>query len=233
MAQAWRMTPMKAKTKRREAQSGAEAAASNGEGLYGVHPGVLMVQKWVNELKEKTGRSLGEWIALVKKEGPKDETAQREWLKKKHKLGTNSAWWIAERVNGKNSEDSDPELYLKTAVLYVEEQYSGGRAPLRTLYDVLLEMGKGLGSDVKACPCKTIVPLYRNHVFAQIKPATNSRIDLGFALAKYKGKLPKRVIDTGGAAKKDRITHRIEIQSASDIDGDVEKWLKTAYELDA
>ena len=85
---------------------------------------------------------------------------------------------------------------------------------------------------MKACPCQTIVPLYRNHVFAQIKPTTNTRIDLGFALAKYKGKLPKRIIDTGGLAKKDRITHRIELKSADEIDSEVKKWLKTAYELD-
>ena len=75
--------------------------------------------------------------------------------------------------------------------------------------------------------------LFRSHVFAQIKPTTNSRIDLGFALAKYKGKLPKRLIDTGGLAKKDRITHRIEIADAAQVDDDVRKWIKTAYELDA
>jgi hypothetical protein len=55
---------------------------------------------------------------------------------------------------------------------------------------------------------------------------------MGFALAKHKGKLPKRLIDTGGLAKKDRITHRIEITEASQIDADVRKWIKTAYELD-
>jgi hypothetical protein len=31
-----------------------------------VHPGVAMVRRWVSELKEKTGRSVDEWIALVK-----------------------------------------------------------------------------------------------------------------------------------------------------------------------
>jgi hypothetical protein len=81
------------------------------------------------------------------------------------------------------------------------------------------------------CPCKTFVPLYRNHVFAQIKPTTNTRIDLGFALGNMK--VPKRLINTGGYEKKDRITHRIEIASAKDIDADIKKWLKTAYELDA
>jgi hypothetical protein len=148
-------------------------------------------------------------------------------------LGTNSAWWLAERAEGKGGEDSDPDVYLRAAVQYVDEQYSGPKEKLRPIYDRLLGLGKSLGDDVKACPCKTIVPLYRNHVFAQIKPTTNTRIDLGFALAAHKGKLPKRIIDTGGLAKKDRITHRIEITSVTEIDDDVKKWLKTAYELNA
>jgi len=56
---------------------------------------------------------------------------------------------------------------------------------------------------------------------------------LGLALAKYKGKLPKRLIDTGGLAKKDRITHRMELKAVEEIDGDLQQWLKTAYDLDA
>jgi hypothetical protein len=210
-----------------------KTGAAKSQSLYGVHPGVAMVQKWVAELKEKTGRSLDEWIALVKKEGPKDEKGKREWLKTKHKLGTNAATWIAERAEGKGGEEDSPEAYLKSAVRYVEEQYGGPKEKLRPIYDELLDLGKSLGDDVKACPCKTMVPLYRKHVFAQIKPTTNSRIDLGFALAAHRGKLPKRIIDTGGLAKKDRITHRIEVKSAAEIDDEVKKWLKTAYELDA
>src|SRR5215467_664771 len=202
------------------------------QALYDVHPGVGMVQKWVAELKGKTGRSLEEWLALVKKEGPKDEKARREWLKTKHKLGTNSAWWIAERAEGKGEDDS-LEAYLKSAEQYVVDQYAGPKEKLRPIFEELLKLGRSLGNDVKVCPCKTIVPLYREHVFAQIKPTTNSRIDLGFALTHYKGKLPKRLIDTGGFAKKDRITHRIELTSASQIDAEVKRWLKTTYELDS
>ena len=200
--------------------------------LYGVHPSVAMVQKWLSELKEKTGRSMEDWIALVKKEGPKDEKSRREWLKTKHKLGTNSASWIAERAEGKGWEGDTPEAYSKAAVQYVEGQYAGPKEKLRPIYEELLKLGKSLGDDVKACPCKTIVPLYREHVFAQIKPTTNSRIDLRLALTHFKGKLPKRIIDTGGRSKKDRITHRIPISSVKEIDGEVKKWLMTAYELD-
>ena len=77
-----------------------KSSPAKSESLYGVHPGVAMVQKWLAELKEKTGRSMKEWLALVKKEGPKDEKSRREWLKTKHKFGTNGAWWIAERADG-------------------------------------------------------------------------------------------------------------------------------------
>jgi hypothetical protein len=76
-----------------------------------------------------------------------------------------------------------------------------------------------------------MVPLYRHHVFAQIKPATRTRIDLGLALRDTK--TPKRLIDTGGFQKKDRITHRIEISSADEIDDEVKRWLKKAYDMDA
>ena len=198
----------------------AKAKAARDGPLYDVHPGVEMVQKWVAELKAKTGRTLEEWIALVKKEGPKDEKARREWLKTKHKFGTNGAWWIAERADGKGGEEDSPEAYLKTAVVYVQDQYAGSKETLRPIYDELLKLGKSLSDDVKACPWKTIVPLYRKHVFAQIKPTTNTRIAPGFALTHYRGKPPKRLIDTGGLAKKNRITHRIPITSVKEIDGE-------------
>jgi hypothetical protein len=189
-----------------------------------------MVQKWIAELPEKTGRSLEQWIELVRKEGPPTEKDRRDWLKKSYQLGTNAAWWIAERAEGKGMEDGDPETYLKAAEQYVEEMYAGSKADLRPLYDALLKLGLSMGKDVKACPCKTIVPLYRNHVFAQIKPTTRTRIDLGFALGDMKPS--GRLIDTGGFAKKDRITHRIPITKLADIDDEVKRWLKKAYELD-
>jgi len=198
---------------------------------YSVHPGVKMVQAWIATLKEKTGRSLDEWLELIRKKGPKDEKAQREWLKAEQGVGTNSAWWLAERAVGKGRVDEDPEAYLEQALVYVDEMYTGGKAHLRPIYEELLGLGLAVGPDAKACPCQTMVPLYRQHVFAQIQPATKTRIDLGFALGDTP--LSGRLVDTGGFAKKDRITHRIPISSLADIDGEVRRWLKAAYDRDA
>ena len=198
--------------------------------LYSVHPGVLLVQKWVAELPAKTGRSLQQWLDFVEKSGPPAEKERRDWLKNEHGLGTNSASWIAERAAGKGGEDDDPEAYLKAAERYVETMFAGSKAGLRPIYDALLKLGLALANDVKACPCQTMVPLYRNHVFAQIKPSTRTRIDFGYALGDTKA--TGRLIDTGGFAKKDRITHRIPISSLDEIDDEVKRWLRVAYERD-
>ncbi|HET9363593.1 MAG TPA: DUF5655 domain-containing protein [Candidatus Angelobacter sp.] len=206
------------------------SASCRSKAGYDLHPSVLMAQKTLAGLKQKTGRSLEEWILLVKQTGPQDEKERREWLKTKHGLGTNYASWIAEQSVGKGS-DGSPDSYLESADRYVENMFSGGKAVLRPIYDELLKLGRSLGPDVKVCPCQTIVPLYRNHVFAQIKPSARDRIDLGLALKDTK--VPKRLIDTGGFAKKDRITHRIEISSLKNIDDEVKRWLKKAYEMDA
>ena len=190
-----------------------------------------MTQSWVATLREKTGRSLDEWLHFIRESGPETEKERRDWLKNEHKLGTNSAWWLAERSMGKGDEEDSPEAYLAQALVYVDEMFAGGKAPLRPLYEQLLALGLSTGPDVKACPGKTIVPLYRNHVFAQIKPTTRTRIDLGFALKDTPA--TGRLIDTGGFAKKDRITHRIPITSLADLDGEVRRWLKAAHDLDA
>jgi Domain of unknown function (DUF5655)/Domain of unknown function (DUF4287) len=197
---------------------------------YDVHPGMVMIQSILAGMKQKTGRSLEEWVQVAKKNGPATEKERREWLKAKHGLGATAAQFVAESSVGKG-DGGDPQKYLKSASEYVEKMFSGPRADLRHIYDALVTLCRKLGKDVKVCPCQTVVPVFRHHVFAQIKPTTQTRIDLGLALKD--AKVPKRLIDTGGFAKKDRITRRIEITSEADIDDEVMRWLKTAYEMDA
>jgi hypothetical protein len=201
--------------------------------FYSVHPSVAYAQAIIKNLPETTGKSIDEWIALVKKSAPSGAKERREWLKKNHKIGDTKAWMIVDRAEGKGAEDTDPQAYLKAVVEYVETMYAGPKAALRPIHDALIEIGVALGDDVKICPCQTIVPFYRQHVFAQIKPATRTRIDFGLALKGAKKKTPKRLLDTGGLAKGDRITHRIEISSIAEIDAEVQEWLKIAYDLDA
>jgi hypothetical protein len=199
--------------------------------IYSPHPSIAYALAVIANMKSKTGRSLEEWVAFLEKKGPASEAERREWLKNEHALGSNYAGYLAAASVGKGDDFSDADKYLEMAEKYVADMFAGPRAALRPMYDKLLEIG--LAKNVKVCPCQTMVPFFREHVIAQIRPATRTRIDFGLALGKYKGKLPKRLIDTGGAAKKDRITHKIELTALDQIDGELVKWLGVAYELDA
>ena len=198
---------------------------------YSVHPGVLMAMSTVERMTEKTGRSLDEWVALSNKSGPADEKERIAWLKEKHGLGTNYAGFISERSFGRGLESSDPAAYLKAAEQYVADMFAGPKEALLPIYEKLLDLAFSLGSDIRVSPGKTIVPIYRNHVIAQIKPGTRTRIDFGLALGNTKA--PARLKDTGGLAKGDRITHVIGLSSVAEVDDAVQRWLRKAYELDA
>ena len=52
------------------------------------------------------------------------------------------------------------------------------------------------------------------------------------ALGSARRRIPARLIDTGGAAKGDRITHRFALTKVEEIDEVVERWMESAYELD-
>jgi hypothetical protein len=206
------------------------AATQKSASGYDVHPGVAMVHRIMAGMKQKTGRGVEEWLDLIERQAPAGEKERRAWLKEKHGLGMNYASWLAERSVGKG-QDGSAETYLKQAEEYVAKMFSGPKAGLLPIYGALVKLGRSMGEDVKVCPGQTIVPFYRKHVFAQVKPTTQNRIDLGLALKDIR--VPKRLIDTGGLKKKDRITRRIEIVSLADIDDQVNRWLKKAYEIDA
>jgi hypothetical protein len=207
--------------------------------IYGVHPGVAYTQSVLDNLAANSGRDLEGWVAHLWKAGPKgaDAKAIAAWLKAQGLGGTQAALVAARASDGADHHaffEQTAEGYLKAAEAYVAALYAGNKAHLRPLHDALLKLGLSLGKDVMACPCKTFVPLYRAHVIAQIKPTTLTRIDLGLALGDPATveDASGRLLDTGGFAKKDRITHRIEIRSLRDIDGVVKHWLKEAYRRD-
>lgn len=192
--------------------------------VYTLHPGFAMEESSMANLKERTGRTIEEWVRIVKKSGPATERERIAWLKEAHGITTNYALWIAKRVDGSGgAANYDPDAM-------VEAMFAGKKAGLRPIYDEMLRLAFRLGKDVRVSPCKTIVPFYRTHVFAQVKPTTATRIDIGFAFKDMKpsGKL----ISTVGFVKGDRITHRIPVESIHEIDAGVEKWLKHAYESD-
>jgi hypothetical protein len=198
---------------------------------YHEHKSLRLVQSVIAGMKKKTGRSLEEWLKLTNQEGPAGEKERAAWLKEEQGMGTNYARWIAARSLGKGKETESADEYLQHAKDNVEKMFAGPKHHLRIIYDEILKYALTMGPDIRVSPCSTIVPIYRKHVIAQIKPTTRTRIDLGLALKN--AKVPKRFINTGGFEKKDRISHRIELSKPEDFDSQAKRWMKVAYDGDA
>lgn len=206
---------------------------SGADAPYAVHPSIAYVHSVLANLEPKTGRSLEGWVALVQVHCPPDKKERQAWLKAQG-LGSTQASLVAEHSlgGGAHAFDDTPEGYLAAAPGYVANQYSGKKAVLRPLFERLADLARNLGPDVKVCPCETIVPFYRNHVFAEVKPFA-SRLDLGLALGDPAAveDASGRLEDTGGFRKKDRITHKLKLASEADLAFAV-PWLARAYERD-
>jgi len=186
---------------------------------YATHPGFAHLNAILSNLEKNTGRKLEQWCALLKKSSAKTTKDRVAWLKREQALGMSTAGAIVAHYEG--------ELIEYTPDAFVEAMFAGPKAALRPIYERLLEIAKALSPDVTATPCRTFVPLRRKYAFAQIKPSTKTRIDLGLALGNT---TPKgRLTSTGGYAKGDRITHQIAITSLDDIDDEVKRWLRAAW----
>jgi hypothetical protein len=174
-----------------------------------------MIEAVTRNLEKNTGKTAPEWKALLKKSGLKDAKQQYEWLRKQHHLGHVAA----KILSGQLAVYAAPDKL-------VDAQYSGKKQPLRPLYDALVKTVKKLGKDVSLQPCKTYVPVHRKNTFAIFKPGPG-RIDVGLVLpgAAAGGRLK--------AAKKlgsDRITHKVEVRTKKDLDAELTRWLKAAYQ---
>ena len=197
-----------------------------------VHPVVSHMRAMLESTERRTGKSPKAWEKIVRAYGTDDVPFAAARLKAEFGLGQPTAMVLASRALGKTPEDYDAAAYLRAAPKLYEAQFDGKKADLKPIADALIALAEALGKDVGASPTKTMVPLYRHHVFAQVKAATQKRVDLGLALGGYGGEIGPRLKDIGGLENGDRISHVIGLESTDDIDDEVFGWLKAAYELD-
>lgn len=171
-----------------------------------------MAQSMINNMPEKTGKALAQWLNIVKSSGLEKHGEIVKMLKTEHGMTHGYANLVSQKAR-----DTGEEVDLVAA------QYAGAKADLRPIYEALLTHVKSLGSDVEVAPKKSSVSLRRKKQFALITPATKTRIDLGFAL---KGEDPVGRLESYNAM----CSHRIRLETITDIDDEVKTWLQTAYD---
>ncbi len=171
-----------------------------------------MLQSMIDNLPEKTGKSLVDWLKVTKSCGLEKHGLIVKMLKTDHGVTHGFANLIASKTL-ETGEDID----------LVAAQYSGAKAGLVPIYDTLIAYVITLGQDIEVAPKKTSVSLRRKKQFALITPATKTRIDLGISL---KDEPAIGRLLSGNAM----CSHKVRLETVGEIDGDVKAWIKLAYE---
>ncbi len=179
-----------------------------------------MANTMIANMKEKTGKTLEQWLAIAKKSGEEKHGGVVKFLKSEHGLTHGFANLVAHKhlkSDAGSAAGGDEAL--------VAAQYAGPKAELKPIYDAAIKVAKALGKDVEISPKKTYVSLRRNKQFALIQPSTKTRVDLGINL---KSEPAKGRLEKSGSFNA-MVSHRVKLEKPADVDKDVKVWLKKAY----
>ncbi len=177
-------------------------------------------QTMIDNMPEKTGKSLPEWSKILAASGLEKHGDMMKLLKGEYGVthgfaNTISILYRQQAAGGAPAADD-----------LVAAQYAGDKAALRPIYDTVLTAVSQFGSDVEIAPKKTYVSLRRSKQFAIVQAATRSRVDLGFNL---KGTEPTERLE-GGNVFSGMCTHRVRLSTPADVDEEVISWLRQAYD---
>lgn len=172
----------------------------------------------IDNLYKNTGKTLEQWIEIVKSQSFVKHGEIISFLKETHGLTHGFANLIAHKAKGSDAGSAINKDDL------IAKQYKG-KELLKPIYDQLISEIQNYGKDIEIAPKNTYVSLRRKKQFATLKPATKSRFEIGINL---KGQEPKGKLE---AEKPNAMcSHKINISGIKDIDKEVLAWIKTAYD---
>jgi hypothetical protein len=177
------------------------------------------IAKMEANIAEKTGRPFADWVALVGKSGLQKHGEIVKFLKTDHGFTHGYANLVAHQaLQSSAAHQDDDDL--------VAAQYAGDKAGLKPVCDQVMQAVQAFGADLEVAPKKGYVSLRRKKQFALVQPSTKTRVDLGINL---KGKPAAGRLEASGSFNA-MVSHRVRLESAKDVDAEVVRWLKEAFD---
>lgn len=179
-------------------------------------------QKWFASvqasLERDTGKTLAQWVAIAKKCPETTPKKRADWLREKYGLGVNRAAQVlgAAFPSGVGWDEPDKLLDL----LWKDKE---GRA----IYEAVAKMVRKEFPDAVIGPRKTFVGFSRKVQFAAITAAKGGKAELGLPLLVKEG---KRLAPMKRRPWAERHTALLTLSSAKEVDGEVKRLLKLAWE---
>ena len=170
-------------------------------------------------IKEKFGKSVDEWVKIVRAGDFEKHGQIVKYLKTEHGFTHGYANYVAHATLKSAAAFQDDGDAL------VEAQYAK-KEHFKPIYEKLKKEIAKMGDDIEFVPKKANVSVKRKYQFVLIQPSTKTRMDLGL---KLKGKDTGDRLEGSGPFGS-MCTHRVQVTDIGDIDKELLGWIKEAYE---
>jgi len=170
----------------------------------------------VANIERSTGRSLADWIDIIRASGLEKHGQQLAMLKAEHGLGHGNANLLAIKFREAAAGGAPAADDL------IDSQYTGRAAHLRPAYEAVVAAVRDFGDDVELAPKKSYVSLRRRKQFAQVGPAAG-QLEVGLNLPDTP--VTGRLRPASGMA-----TRRVRIDDTAGLDAELLAWLREAYD---
>lgn len=176
-------------------------------------------QEFIQTAKEKTGRTLDQWLPVVKKSGLSKQMEIANWLKTEHKMTHLQASLLA----GLYLNDGKPVYQNESSLL--ENQFAKCE-DMRPLFDAASEKILSIFHDAQLIPKKTYLSYTATREFAaiNIKP---KEIRLGMDLGETE--FNETVQKTKLSGPMPRISHMAVITDMKQFDKKLMEYLQLSY----
>ena len=172
----------------------------------------------LKNLEARSGKTLAQLHALVKKSGLAKHGQVRDLLKKDLGMGHGDANLVAtlyfKALEPAPSAGDDP----------LEAIYGGPKAALRPIHDKLMKAISRLG-EFEVAPKKTYVSLRRRKQFAMIGPGTKSRVDVGLNMKGVPATDRLVALPPGGMCQ-----YRVAVTDPKQVDAQLLGWIRQAWD---
>jgi hypothetical protein len=177
-----------------------------------------MANAMIANMKEKTGKTLEQWLAISSRSGLARHGEIVKMLKSDHGMTHGFANLVAHKTLKRDAGSAADSSDLIAA------QYAGAKAGLKPIYDAVVAAARKSG-DIEIAPKKSYVSLRRSKQFAIIQPSTRTRVDLGLSM---RGEVAAGRLEDAGSFNA-MVSHRVRLESPADVDKEVEAWLRKAW----
>ena len=179
------------------------------------------VQTQLANIQKKTGMTMKELSAFVKKSGLSKHGEMRDMLKEKLGLGHGDANALVHAVF---ESDGTRAAENKSSDAVLDEIYTGAKAGFRPIHEALMKQINKFG-EFEIVPKKGYVSLRRKKQFAMIGPRTNTRFEVGINIKGLKKN--SRLLEQPSGSM---CNYVIPLTDAKEVDAELIAWIKSAYE---